>query len=206
MKKQNKWEKFYSETPLDEISWQHAQDDYLKEVIDSGKVKPGSVLDLGCGTGMKSVFLAKKGFQATGVDISRTAIDYANDNSKKAGVEVEFIVADATDLSFLGDKKFDFILDWANLHGIPKEKREKYISEIIKHTKKGSRLLLRCFGRKKDEEEIVEPLMGKIYLFLKEDIQKLYGQHFKILETNISKPGGDTAPGKFFYEFLMERI
>ncbi len=207
MKKPNDWDEYYKNTPLEKIPWQRTGDDYLKEIINSRTVKPGSALDLGCGTGVKSIFLARKGFKVTGVDISKKAIDYAKENAKEAGVEVKFFAADATDLSFLGDEKFDFILDWANLHGIPEDNRGKYLLEITKHTKSGSKLLLRCFGRKPDEESFVVRPMGRIYLFSKKDIERLYEKYFKILKINdASKPTSDNAPGKFFYEFLMERI
>jgi len=206
MSKQNKWEKFYKNTPLEKISWQKTQADYLTKVIDTGKVKPGRALDLGCGTGIKSILLAKKGFDVTGIDISETAINYANENTKKENLEIKFIVADATDLDFLGEKKFDFILDWANLHGIPENKRDKYIKGITKHLKSGGKLVLRCFGRDESENSFVMRPMGKIYLFTKEDIEKIYSKNFKILEINISKPPNKEAPGKFFYEVLMEKL
>jgi ubiquinone/menaquinone biosynthesis C-methylase UbiE len=202
----NKWEEYYKKTPSDEIPWQKTQADYFIKVIDSGKIKPGTALDLGCGTGAKSIYLAKKGFKVTGIDISKTAINYAKENAKKAKVKVDFIVADAVNLSFLKDKKFDFILDWANLHGISKNKREKYITEIVKHTKKGSKLVLRCFSKKRAKKEFAVLPMGIIYLFSKQDIKNLFEKHFKILETNRSKPFQRNSPSKWLDEYLMERL
>lgn len=201
----SKWEKFYYNVSLGKVPWQKTQADYLIKVIEKGKVKPGSALDLGCGTGEKSVYLAQKGFKVTGIDISKTAIKCSKENARKEKVKVKFITADATDLRFLKDKKFEFILDWANLHGIPKSKRKKYISEIIKHTKKGSKLLLRCFSKHEVNKEFGMSPMGKIYLFSKRDIENLYGKHFKIIETNRSKPVFGSPPGKWLDEYLMER-
>ena len=60
MNTRSKWEKYYTETPLNKIPWQKTQADYFTKVIKTGKVKAGSALDLGCGTGMKSIYLAKK--------------------------------------------------------------------------------------------------------------------------------------------------
>lgn len=197
----NKWEEFYKETPLKQIPWQKTQSDYLVKIINANKVKIGYALDLGCGTGMKSIFLAKKGFTVTGVDISETAINYAIQNSKKKGLKIEFIIADAIDLSFLENRKFDLILDWANLHGISKNKRSKYIQEILKHSKKGSKLILRCFGRLENEDNTINRPVGIISLFTKKDIEKIYGKYFKILAINTSKPLGDNAPNSFFMNF-----
>jgi len=202
----SKWEKYYIRTPLDKIPWQKTQADYFTEVIETDKVKIGLTLDLGCGAGSKSIYLAKKGFKVIGIDISETAIKYAKESAKKAKVKASFIVADATDLSFLKDKKFDFVLDWAHFHGIPKNKREKYIQEIVKHTKKGSTFLLRCFGKDKIQKEFVVRSVGTIYLFSKKDIKNLFSKYFKILETNTSKPFGKIPPSSQLNEYLMERL
>ncbi len=205
MATKSRWEKYYRETPLDKIPWQKSPADYFYKIIEAGKIKTGSALELGCGTGIKSICLAKKGFRVTAVDISKTAIKIAKENAKKAKVKVRFIVADATNLSFLKNKKFDFVLDWANLHGIPKTKRKKYITGIVKHTKKDSKFLLRCFSKCGAKKESALSPIGLIYLFSKKDIEKLFGKYFKILETNKSKPLPGNPPSKWFDEYSMER-
>jgi len=203
------WEKYYRETPLEKIPWQKTQADYFTKLIDSGKIKAGTALDLGCGTGMKSIYLAQKGFKVTGIDISKTAINIAQENALKSNVKIEFLVADATDLSFLKDKRFDFILDWANLHGIPEDKRNEYIREVIKHIKRGGLLLLRCFAREEKDKNSVMREMGRIYSFSREDIKRLYGEYFKILEANRSNPfimKVRQPPARYLDEYLLERV
>ncbi len=203
------WERFYAKTPLGKVYWQKTQASYFTSVIESGKVKPGLTLDLGCGLGAKAIYLAKKRFKVTGIDISPTAIKFAKEKAKREKVEIRFIVADAVDLSFLSNKKFDFVLDWANLHGIPKSKRKKYINEVAKHTKKGGRLLLRCFSKEGVKKEFARRSVGSIYLFSKKEIQQLFGAYFKILETNKSKPfkrQKRKPPAKWFDEYLMKRL
>jgi len=207
--KKSSWEKYYQETLLEKIPWQKTQASYFTKVIESGKVKPCTVLDLGCGTGAKAIYLAKRGFRVTGVDISETAITLAKEDAKKTRARVKFFVADATNLSFLGDKKFDFILDWANLHGIPKDKRNRYVEGVINHTKIGGKLLLRCFSKHGVKKEFVRRPMGTIYFFSKENIKKLFGKHFKILEANKSRPfvgKKKEPPAKWLDEYLMEKL
>ena len=198
-------EKFYRKTPLEKIPWNKTQADYFLKALNSGELGQGKALDLGCGVGAKSIALAEKGFKVTGIDISPTAIGYAQGKAKKAGLKIKFVATDATNLSFLGDEKFDFVLDWACLHSISKTKRKKYIEGIIRHTKKGSKLLLRCFSKYKNENKSgFSAPAGFVYLFSKEDIEKLFGKYFKILETNRSKP--KTHPGKWLDEYLMEKL
>ena len=54
------WDKYYQK-PLDEIPWQNTQADWFKELVDGGEISDNSALDLGCGTGKKSIYLAQKG-------------------------------------------------------------------------------------------------------------------------------------------------
>ena len=69
-------------------------------------LSPGSsIFDAGCGTGRHSIELAKRGYRVTGLDISKGMLDVARRNAASAGVEVEWIQADATEFD-LG-KKFD---------------------------------------------------------------------------------------------------
>jgi len=202
----NLFENYYQKTPLGKIPWNKTQADYFQKLLDAGKLGSGKALDLGCGVGTKSIALAKKGFKVTGIDIAPTAIQHARNKARKTGVDIKFIAANATNPSFLKNEKFDFVLDWACLHCIPKTKRKKYVDGIVKHTKKGSKFLLRCFSKHDVDKEFVLRLGDRIYLFSQEDIENLFGKYFKILETNRSKPVSWKPPGKWLDEYLMERL
>jgi len=75
----------------------------LKEVdflIEELALKPGAaILDVGCGTGRHAVELAKRGYKVTGIDISAEMLKEAREKAKAAGVEANFIRADATDFN-----------------------------------------------------------------------------------------------------------
>jgi SAM-dependent methyltransferase len=76
---------------------------------------PATVLDLGCGTGWTSVFLARRGYEVTGVDISTDMIFQANHNKQRAQLaNLRFLVADYENLSFGG--MFDVALFYDSLH------------------------------------------------------------------------------------------
>ena len=77
----------------------------------------GRVLDLGCGTGPTSFFLSRLGFNLTGLDISRTAIDKAVELKRKLGLEPEFLCDDFLEID-LGESSFDVIVDSSFLHCI----------------------------------------------------------------------------------------
>lgn len=54
-------------------------------------------LDMGCGVGRHAIELARMGFRLTGVDLSPGMIAEAQRRAREAGVDVEWIVADATE-------------------------------------------------------------------------------------------------------------
>ena len=61
---------------------------------------PGStILDMGCGTGRHAVELAKHGYAVTGVDLSSEMLVKAAEAAERAGVQVEWVRADATQFS-----------------------------------------------------------------------------------------------------------
>jgi SAM-dependent methyltransferase len=59
-----------------------------------GDLSPGRALDLGCGEGRNAVWLAARGWEVTGVDLSSVAIDKARRLAADAGVEVVFVRSD----------------------------------------------------------------------------------------------------------------
>jgi SAM-dependent methyltransferase len=56
--------------------------------------EPGRVVDLACGNGRNAVWLARRGWQVTGVDISGVALERARERANELGVEVEWVHGD----------------------------------------------------------------------------------------------------------------
>jgi ubiquinone/menaquinone biosynthesis C-methylase UbiE len=76
----------------------------------SGHVRPGSdVLEVAPGPGFFALELAKLGeFRITGLDISRTFVEIATENARKAGATIDFRLGDASAMPFAGES-FDFV-------------------------------------------------------------------------------------------------
>tara|TARA_Y100001970_G_scaffold17151_1_gene19393 strand:+ start:4972 stop:5520 length:549 start_codon:yes stop_codon:yes gene_type:complete len=68
----------------------------------------GSVLEIGCGSGIISVNLAKKGNKVTSVDINPKAIKATKHNAQKNNVEIEILQSDM--FSAVSNRKFDVII------------------------------------------------------------------------------------------------
>ena len=91
--------------------------------------KPGRAIDIGCGTGTNVITLAKAGWQVTGVDFAPRAIKLAKQKLKRASVQAELSVNDATKLSGISGP-FDFALDLGCFHGIAKDGQAKYLDQL----------------------------------------------------------------------------
>jgi SAM-dependent methyltransferase len=71
-------------------------------------VRPARALDLACGAGRHSVWLAQQGWAVTGVDFSAVALAAARERAAQAGVSVDWIEADVTTYEPPGDA-FDLV-------------------------------------------------------------------------------------------------
>jgi SAM-dependent methyltransferase len=117
--------------------------DLVEGTADSPALSPGSALDVGCGTGDTSLYLAQHGWQVTGVDFVRNAIEKARAKADAAKVTVDLRQSDATRLSSEGvGTGFDLIVDNGCLHGMSAEDRANYVREITAVAAPDARLLL----------------------------------------------------------------
>lgn len=89
--------------------------EHLKTLVAEGVVSPGRALEIGCGTGTNAIFLARAGFEVTAIDLAEAALSKAKMKAEQAGVKVNFIQADATDLPRLGEP-FPFVFDRGTYH------------------------------------------------------------------------------------------
>ena len=64
-------------------------------IAETETLPPGRALDLACGAGRNAVWLARRGWRVTGVDFSDVALQAARGLAASAGVDVEWVEADA---------------------------------------------------------------------------------------------------------------
>jgi len=118
----------------------------VQRLVALGAIK-GEVLDPGTGPGHHAIYYASKGYSATGVDGSAGAIERARENARKAGVSVNFELADATKLDGL-DNRFDTVVDCAFYHTFSTDSdlQKSYVQALRRATKPGARLYMFEFG------------------------------------------------------------
>jgi ubiquinone/menaquinone biosynthesis C-methylase UbiE len=155
----------------------------------------GKALDICCGAGSNAVYLAKKGFTVTGIDISSKAIEYAKEKAEKANVKVKLMVQNFLELPFK-DEEFDFVFDMGCFHHVEVDDRNIFIKVVRRVLKKGGSYLLVCFSYKNG------PAWNH---FTKKQIIQLFADYFEIKEIrHISSLEGD-GYRRYFYSTLMEK-
>lgn len=140
-------DRIYRDLALADIPWNvESPPALLVQLVDSGWVSPGTAVDLGCGAGNYAVWLATRGFQVTGMDISPRAIALATELAASRGVQCRFVVADLRGESPAGAGRFDFAYDWEVLHHVFPEERERYVASVHRLLHPGGRYFSVCFS------------------------------------------------------------
>ncbi|KKC02874.1 methyltransferase [Mycobacterium nebraskense] len=114
----------------------------VQQLVAYGGIR-GEVLDPGTGPGHHAIHFAAQGYSATGIDDSASAIERAKHNAERAGVQVDFQVADATKLEGF-EGRFDTVVDSAFYHVFLNDEviQTRYAQALHRATKPGARLYM----------------------------------------------------------------
>lgn len=157
--------------------WELGPRKELVELVESGAITPCRAIDLGCGTGANSVFLAQHGFEVTGVDFAAAGIEKARRAASDAGVSVEFVVDDLRDLKQVSGS-FELLVDYGVLDDLRPDHRARYRESILPLTHPGTRFLLWGFEYPVRWWERLVPFFDRP--FAEGEIMALFGDRFRI--------------------------
>jgi SAM-dependent methyltransferase len=126
----------------------------MSELLDheeSGREPPyGPALDLGTGSGIWAVELAKRGWQVTGVDNVAKPLRRAHDRVQNAGVDVRLVQGDVTDLRTAGlGSGFRLVLDTGTFHGLNSTEREAMGREVSAVAAPGAIVLMLVWPKRR---------------------------------------------------------
>ena len=130
------------------------------------RLEKGKVLDIGMGEGQNAVYLAQKGFQVKGFDISKVAIEHAKTLARDTAVTIE---AQATDLDLylFGIMEYDTIIMTKF-----RPPNSRYYTNIVSALKQGGILLIESFGVPEMDEAIGKDEEYRNYFFHSNEILK----------------------------------
>jgi SAM-dependent methyltransferase len=99
---------------------------------------PATVLDVGCGPGWTSAFLAEAGYRPTGVDLVPANVEAARERVARWGVEAEFVVADMDHLDLANTWDAALMLDALHHSTRPRA----VLAGVARHLRPGGWLVL----------------------------------------------------------------
>ena len=118
---------------------------------------PKTVLDVGCGIGGTSRYLAKKfpEAQVTGITISEEQIARATALASERGIpNAKFELVDALNMKF-ADDSFDLV--WACESGEHMPDKEKYVQEMARVLKPGGRIAIATWCQREEGDKPFTP-------------------------------------------------
>lgn len=111
-------------------------DKTLNWIVKEFNKNSGDILDLGCGPGLYTVKLAKKGYKVTGVDFSENSIEYAMNRAKENNLDIHYICKNYLELDF--EEKFDLIIMiYCDFGVLSMEDRQVLLNNIYNALKPG---------------------------------------------------------------------
>jgi cyclopropane fatty-acyl-phospholipid synthase-like methyltransferase len=137
--------------PWEDLAEHPPYADTLLELVardEEGQNPPyGPLLDIGTGSAVWGVRLAKRGWAVTGVDIADKALGRARERAEEEGVEMRILHGDVTALTAAGiGSGFRLLLDTGTFHGLGDAEREAMGREVSAVAGPDATVILDCFA------------------------------------------------------------
>jgi len=168
----------------------------LPKIIEASKLfkkrEYNKILDLGCGTGRHSIYLAQQGFFVYAIDISRTGIEILKKNAKAKNLKnIQYKIYDMTKIPY-EDNFFDAIICVFTMgHGLLNDAK-KTIDEIFRVSKPKGIVITEFMsvkdktygkGKKIEKNTFIGSMVGEEdiphHYFTKEEIKRLFSKFSK---------------------------
>jgi len=191
------WEERYASIPVEKLPWNIGKaSEQIVQLIDKGKVDPCIALDLGCGLGNDTLFLATMGFEVTGIDVSKTAIEYARERAKDT--KCTFVEGDVLKMK-LPKENFEFVNDRGCFHNIDVNDRERFVRELARVMKPGAKYFMLTLCNKAIVDSKAQNTVSR------DEIENVFSKDFKMIYIRETKLIHNVSSLKKGYECFMER-
>lgn len=228
MPQKETWDNEYKQAKL--VSLDEKPQVFVKRYLRKYRYKIGkefdqwSVLDLGCGTGRNANFLASKGAEVTGIDISPEALRIARERANTKNLGVRFLEQSIGEPYPLADESIDVILDITSSNSLNEAERAIYLKECARVLKPEGVLFVRglLLEGDKNAKNLLKLHPGPEYhtyvmpgtgiverVFTRDEFSKLYGEYFtlKSFDKAVTYTPFEGQPYKrhFFFAWLEKK-
>ncbi len=163
--------------------------------------KKWSILDVGCGDGKNSFYLAKQGFEnIDAFDISETAIAKIERLCKKEKVNINTKISTVADFEF--NKQYDLVLSFGVYHFMAKEEWISFIEKSKRNTNIGGIHIIQMFNDSIAPTPDIEPYA--IGMAKDGEIKELYSD-WEIIEY-LSYTFNDEHPGVPLHQHASNKL
>jgi S-adenosylmethionine-dependent methyltransferase len=135
---------YYDDYPEhDRLERHQLERDVTWRFLDKYLPLRGKILEIGAATGAYTIPLAKRGYSVTAVDLSAKYLEICRKRVVEEGLEkkVNCLVADARDLSEVGNKLFDVVLIMGPFYNLVEEESRKIaLKEASQRLKPGGKI------------------------------------------------------------------
>jgi len=191
------WEESYSNDKVSTFAKRPSIDvlEFFKDV-EPGK----TVIDVGCGEGRNSIYLAELGHNVDAFDISVAGVNKAKKIAVDNKVSVNFWVQDLAEFVF--EKEYDMIVSQGVLHLPEKDVRDNFIKKAMQNTKVGGYDLISIFTNRLPATPDNAPFTKS--LFDVGELPEIY-KDWEIIKHE-EKTLKDEHPGGIRHEHAIESI
>ena len=180
--------------------WDLGQPDFnLIETVTNIPIPNCKALDIGCGTGDNSIWLAQQGFEVTGTDVADLALDEAKKKASQADVTCAFLLVDFLKAKIEGGP-FGFIFDRGCFHSFSSENdRSRFARNVAGHLKEAG-LWLSIIGNADEDRQGPGPPQRTAA-----DIVLAVEPYFEILSLESSRFGSNRPNPPRAWRCLMKK-
>lgn len=181
----------------------------------------GNILDIGCGLGRNSFYLARQGYKTWAFDIVPSAIEHVATEAKNANLPINVLLQSAAEPWQYQDGFFDAAIDICVFDNmVTAEMKHTYINELHRTLKPGAYFLLFAIlaedeyyahllqtSEHKDQYILHDPQNNLWSSMLpSSDLLKLFSQKFTLIEEKEIKKQGELMYGKMCERRLTKMI
>jgi|CZCB01.1.fsa_nt_gi SAM-dependent methyltransferase len=168
----------------------------LVEVVSGGLVPRGRALNLHCGMGSDSLYLAQEGFVVAAASFTPGEVEGVKRLAEEAKAKVSTFTVEPTNLPF-HEGEFDFIADTGCILKVDEGERGILLRELYRTLRRGGRMFTMLPNYKDSPDGVTRA-----------SIEEMFHPPFEVLvvnESTVADEGGK-ADAVYYYSVLLEKV